>query len=64
MPKLLRKWWAMLLGAPLLAAEVIRRMVVTDGLGWRYVTAWPPVYIAKLAWCIGAARSLRGGIWS
>lgn len=57
-PRLFRHGWAILLAAPLLAADVIRRMVLNDGLGLRYVWAWPAVYLAKLAWCAGAAGSL------
>jgi hypothetical protein len=41
--------------SPLLAAVATLR-IVRAGPGRRYLRALPAVYLAKIAWCLGAAR--------
>jgi glycosyltransferase involved in cell wall biosynthesis len=62
---ILRHWWATLLAAPILAANVVGRMVTHNRLEFRYWKTLPVVFGLKCIWCLGAARTLRhGSAWA
>jgi GT2 family glycosyltransferase len=44
-----------LVGSPLLAAAATFRLYAASRPAWRYLALLPVVYLAKLAWCVGAA---------
>jgi GT2 family glycosyltransferase len=54
----LRRWWALLLSAPLAAAVATCRIYLDDRAARRYWYALPGIYLGKLAWTLGAVRSL------
>jgi len=56
MPWPFRSSLMVLLGSPLLAGAVTLRLFAVDRAVWRYAALMPVVYLAKLAWCLGAAR--------
>jgi GT2 family glycosyltransferase len=60
-PLPLRHWLLLLASAPLLAAAVTGRCFLGDRALWRHLATAPAVYLAKLGWCWGAARTLRRG---
>jgi GT2 family glycosyltransferase len=60
-PWILRRAWRVILAAPLLAAGVTWRAFRKDRSLWRLWYIAPVVLAAKLAWCLGAARTLRQG---
>ncbi len=56
LPRLLRTRWGVLVGAPFLAAGVVARMLISGPSVWRFWYTMPAIYLAKLAWCVGASR--------
>ena len=59
-PEILRHWFLTLLGAPILAAGVIFRML-RRAMIWQNLHTVPVIYLAKVVWCFGAAETLRDG---
>jgi GT2 family glycosyltransferase len=57
----LAHWTLTLALSPLLAAAVTLRAFAGCRWLWRYAHTAPAVWLAKLGWCWGAARSLRAG---
>ena len=57
----LRTRLGVLLAGPLLASVAALRVIVRGGLS-AYWYAFPALWIAKLAWCVGAACRPRGGV--
>ncbi len=57
-----RKAWLIKLAAPILAAGVAFRIVLSRG-GRRWWYAWPVFFAIKIAWCLGAAERLDHKIW-
>jgi GT2 family glycosyltransferase len=55
---LLRHWPLLLLASPLLAAGATARIFAADRDTWRWWPTLPGVWLSKLAWCLGAARTL------
>lgn len=62
LPVILKYWWGLALGTPLLALAVTTKIFVGNPALWRYVYALPVVLMAKLAWCWGATCRLKEGI--
>ena len=60
-PWVLRRAWRVWLAAPLLAGGITWQAVTRDRQFWRLWPVTPLVFIAKLAWCAGAAHTLRHG---
>jgi GT2 family glycosyltransferase len=60
-PWALRRAWRTLLAAPILAAGVTWQAFRQDRKLWRLWPIAPVMFIAKLAWCAGAAQTLRCG---
>jgi hypothetical protein len=60
-PWSLRGWRRLVASAPVLAAGVTARAFLGDRALWRHAHTVPAVYLAKLGWCWGAARTLRRG---
>jgi len=58
-PVVLGHWLLALLAAPAMAAWVTSHVFANTCL-WRYCYTLPAVYMAKLGWCWGAAKRLRG----
>ncbi|MFN8533370.1 MAG: glycosyltransferase [Dehalococcoidia bacterium] len=58
-PAVFRHWWAALLGAPAVATAITAGIYTRNPSAIRYIKAAPIVWLAKLAWCVGAARRLR-----
>ncbi|HIP72902.1 MAG TPA: glycosyltransferase [Anaerolineae bacterium] len=57
-PIYLRKWWLVLLLAPLMAFQTSSQ-IVTKNISLRYYSyTWPGIFLSKMAWCWGAAYSL------
>lgn len=60
-PWALRRAWRTLLTAPLLAGAVTWQTFLQDQRLWRLWPIAPVMFVAKMAWCAGAARTLRRG---
>lgn len=60
-PWALRRAWRTLLAAPILAAGVTWQAFRQDRKLWRLWPVAPVMFVAKLAWCAGAAQTLRCG---
>ncbi len=60
-PWALRRAWRTLLVAPFLAAGVTCQAFRQDRSLWRLWPIAPVMFVAKLAWCAGAAQTLRCG---
>jgi GT2 family glycosyltransferase len=61
----LSHWLTTLALAPILAAAVTGRAFLGNRALWRHWPTVPAVFLAKLGWCWGAARTLRRGApWS
>jgi GT2 family glycosyltransferase len=58
-PWILRRWWATAAAAPIIATATTAAIYLRDRGTIRYINVAPFVWLAKLAWCIGAARRLR-----
>ncbi|MCS6803251.1 MAG: glycosyltransferase [Chloroflexota bacterium] len=63
-PWVLRHWWATAAAAPLIATATTAAIYLRNPGAIRYIKAAPIVWLAKLAWCVGAARRLAGGACS
>ncbi|MEM2370654.1 MAG: glycosyltransferase [Candidatus Bathyarchaeia archaeon] len=62
-PFLLRHWLFILLAAPAMALWVTGQIFRNRHL-WRYLPMFPAIYLAKLGWCWGAFKRLRGkAVW-
>jgi glycosyltransferase involved in cell wall biosynthesis len=61
LPFVLRHWLLVLLATPIMAAFVTGRVLFNRYL-WRYAYTLPAVYIAKVGWCWGASKRLRGQV--
>ena len=59
-PRVLRSWWMTLAFSPLLAAAVIVR-ILRNPHNWRFLHTIPIIYLSKIVWCFGAAKTLRRG---
>ena len=57
-PVLIRRWWSVLLLAPVLAAAVTSRILMRNTRLWKFWYTWPGIWMSKMAWCLGAARRL------
>jgi glycosyltransferase involved in cell wall biosynthesis len=53
--RLLHTRWGVTLVSPALAAGVTVRIFLTDSSLWRYWYTAPAIFLAKMAWCFGAA---------
>ena len=60
-PFVFRSWLLTLLAAPIMASWVVGCAFSHKHL-WRYLHTLPAVYVAKLGWCWGAAKRLRGRV--
>jgi hypothetical protein len=60
-PWVLRRAWLALLAAPLMAGGVTAQAFGKDRHLWRLWPIAPVMFVAKLAWCAGAAQTLRRG---
>jgi glycosyltransferase involved in cell wall biosynthesis len=60
-PLVFKHWVFPVLAAPAMAAWVTGR-VFSDRHLWRYFYTLPAVYVAKLGWCWGASKRLRGRV--
>jgi hypothetical protein len=60
-PRIFRRWWTTLLAAPIVASAVTARIYARNPAAIRYSQVLPIVWLAKFAWCVGAARRLREG---
>jgi GT2 family glycosyltransferase len=58
-PVILRHWQLLLLLAPLVSLLAALRVFLQDAYLWRYLHVLPGVWITKLAWVLGAVRTLR-----
>ncbi|GIW07104.1 MAG: hypothetical protein KatS3mg060_1909 [Dehalococcoidia bacterium] len=58
-PWVLRHWWATAAAAPAIATATTAAIYLRNRGAIRYIKAAPIVWLAKLAWCAGAARRLR-----
>jgi len=58
LPWPLHHWWTTLLFSPLLASGIIWRIISRDHLPLKYWVTFPVVWLVKLIWCFGAARTL------
>jgi GT2 family glycosyltransferase len=58
-PFFLRIWWLVLLLAPAMAFYITLKLFWHDPATWRYWHAFPGIFLGKLGWCAGAARTLR-----
>jgi GT2 family glycosyltransferase len=58
-PWVLRHWWATAAAAPAIATLTTAAIYLRNRGTIRYIYAAPIVWLAKLAWCAGAARRLR-----
>lgn len=63
-PVVLRNHWAMLFLSPFLSLAVVTRILLREKLAIRYWKTIPVIYAAKIAWCFGAAQTLRAGLAS
>lgn len=61
-PAAFRSWWLTALAAPLVATLVTGRIYLRNRSVIRYSYLAPVVWLAKFAWCLGAARRLREGL--
>jgi GT2 family glycosyltransferase len=57
-PVYLQKWWFLLVLAPIAAGFATLRIYLVNHALWGYWYAAPGVYVGKLAWTLGAVRSL------
>jgi GT2 family glycosyltransferase len=60
-PSVFRHWLLTLLAAPAMSAWVVGRIFFNKHL-WRYFHTLPAIYLAKLGWCWGASKRLRGQV--
>jgi GT2 family glycosyltransferase len=58
LPVILRRSWSLVALAPLIAAGVTARIFVRNSGARRYLHTAPVVFLAKTAWCWGAAKRL------
>jgi len=58
--RLFRTKWGMILASPFLAAGVTTRIFLSDQSLWRYWYTAPAIFLAKMAWCFGAATRPHG----
>jgi GT2 family glycosyltransferase len=58
---LFRRWWILLILAPLLSFGSALRVYTTNRLSRRYVYTLPGIWLSKLAWVLGAVRTLYRG---
>lgn len=61
LPFVFRYWQLLLLASPLMALWVTVRVFRNRHL-WRFLHTFPAIYVAKLGWCWGASRRLRGKV--
>ena len=61
LPFIFKHWVLILLAAPGMALWASLRAFQNIHL-WRYLYTFPAVYIAKLGWCWGASKRLRGQV--
>ena len=54
-----RKWWAILLLAPAVSLVATLRIYLRNPSLWRHWYAVPGILISKVAWILGASRTLR-----
>lgn len=57
-PMFMRRWWSILLLAPVLALMSTARIYGSDRAVWRHWRTAPGIFVSKLAWCFGASRTL------
>ncbi|UCC65594.1 MAG: glycosyltransferase [Anaerolineae bacterium] len=62
MPGWARSRWAWRLLSPGIASVRASQILVGNRPLWRYLYTWPWVFLAKTAWCFGAARRLAEGM--
>lgn len=61
LPFVFRCWWLLLLVSPLMALW-ITILVFRNRHLWRFSHTFPAIYVAKLGWCWGASKRLRGEV--
>jgi GT2 family glycosyltransferase len=61
LPVILRRSWSLVTLAPLIAAAVTARIFLRNAGARPYIHAAPIVFLAKVAWCWGAAKRLETG---
>ena len=54
-----RIWWVLLLTAPLSSLWATLCIFMKDVTMWRYIYALPGIWLSKVAWVLGAVKSLR-----
>lgn len=59
LPFVLRRWWILALFSPLVATAVTARVYANSPRTSPHLRALPMIILTKLAWCWGAARSLK-----
>jgi GT2 family glycosyltransferase len=59
-PIIFRKWWALLLLSPVISVVAMVRIYFHDPALWRYWYTGPGILLSKVAWILGASRTLRG----
>jgi glycosyltransferase involved in cell wall biosynthesis len=60
-PRLFRSPLFLRLASPLIALFITAAIYARNRQLWRRAITFPVVFLAKVAWCWGAARGLRGG---
>ena len=58
-PAFLTRWWSVLALAPVMAAGITARALLARPPLWRYWYTAPAVFLSKVVWCFGLAKSLR-----
>jgi GT2 family glycosyltransferase len=61
LPSILSRRWSLLAFSPLIAAAVTARIYARNPSTLRYLPTLPVIFLAKMAWCWGAARRLQTG---
>jgi GT2 family glycosyltransferase len=61
LPFILSHWWSLLAFSPLIAAAVTARIYARNPRTVHYLYTSPVIFLAKMAWCWGAARRLQKG---
>lgn len=61
LPFIFKHWLLLLLASPIMALWVTGRVFQNRDL-WRFLHTLPAIYVAKLGWCWGASKRLRGQV--
>jgi len=61
LPFIFRYWWLLLLVSPVMALWITARIFRNRQL-WHFLHTLPAIYVAKIGWCWGASKRLRGKV--